>query len=263
MRYRATLAYDGTAYEGFQRQAEGHPSVQGAVEAAIAAVTGQKVTVTGAGRTDTGVHATGQVIAFEVEWAHADDALLRALNVHLPPDIAVQDIVQADARFHPRFSATARLYRYEVYSAQHRHPLNRARAWHVWSALDGEAMQRAAALLPGTRDFGAFGKPPGSGAGYDETTLRTVYRSEWETTHAHLNGLLWTYHIEANAFLQHMVRRIVGMLVDVGRGAKTVEDFDGAMRRAVLVSKWTIAPPQGLTLVQVRYDERVETPAGE
>jgi tRNA pseudouridine38-40 synthase len=256
MRYRATLAYDGTAYKGFQRQAEGQPTVQAAVEAAIAAVTGQQAAVTGAGRTDAGVHATGQVIAFEVEWAHTDDALLRALNVHLPPDIAVQDIAQADARFHPRFSATARLYRYQVYSAQHRHPLNRA--WYVRNALDGEAMQQAAALLPGTRDFGAFGTPPTG-----QTTVRTVYRSEWETPQAHLNGLLWTYHIEANAFLQHMVRRIVGMLVDVGRGARTVEHFDEAMRRAVLVSKWTIAPPQGLTLVQVKYDERVETPAGE
>jgi tRNA pseudouridine38-40 synthase len=90
-----------------------------------------------------------------------------------------------------------------------------------------------------------------------------VYRSAWEAPQPHLNGLLWTYHIEANAFLQHMVRRIVGMLVDVGRGARTLDAFDEAMRRAALVSQWTIAPPQGLTLVQVRYDERVETPAGE
>src|SRR5262245_36389052 len=114
MRYRATLAYDGTAYQGFQRQIGDTPTVQLAVENAIAAVTGQRATVIGAGRTDAGVHATGQVITFEVEWAHADEALLRAINAHLPGDIALQTIADAPG-FHPRFDAASRLYRYRVF----------------------------------------------------------------------------------------------------------------------------------------------------
>src|SRR5512143_20604 len=118
MRYRATLAYDGTAYTGFQRQAEGLVTVQGAVEQAINKVTEQAVTVIGAGRTDSGVHATGQVITFDVtNWNRGDEVLLRAINANLPGDIALQDLSPAPPGFHPRFSAQSRLYRYDVVQA--------------------------------------------------------------------------------------------------------------------------------------------------
>src|ERR1043165_2626290 len=129
MRYRATLAYDGTAYQGFQRQSGDTPTVQGTVERAIAqARGGQQVNISGAGRTDTGVHAIGQVIAFDLDWSHDDQALLRAINFHLPEDIALQDIRQ-QPDFHPRHDAISRLYRYRILVAAHRQPLLRTRVW--------------------------------------------------------------------------------------------------------------------------------------
>jgi tRNA pseudouridine38-40 synthase len=248
MRYRATLAYDGTAYQGFQRQAGQTPTIQLAVEKAVAVVTGQSVTVIGAGRTDTGVHAAGQVITFDVEWAHSDLALIRAVNTQLPPDIALQDIRQHEG-FHPRFDAVSRVYRYRVLQAPHRQPLLRDRAWHLYGDLQGELMQQAAALLIGEHDFATFGQPPTG-----ESTIRRVYVSEWSEQPA-INGRLWTYTIEANAFLKHMVRRVVGLLVQVGLGRLSVEDFERSFRRAQLLQAISLAPPQGLTLETVRYNE--------
>lgn len=246
MRYRATLAYDGSAYQGFQRQAQGAPTIQGTVEAAVAQVTGQTVTVTGAGRTDTGVHAVGQVITFDVEWQHDQASLLRALNATLPDDIALQDIAEAPG-FHPRYDAVSRLYCYTVYQAAQRHPLLRQRAWHVRGGLDEEALYQTAAMLVGERNYRAFGKPPKG-----ENAVRAVYRSEW-TAEAVTGGVLWMYHVEANAFLQHMVRRMVGMQIDVGRGLRTPAAFESVVQRAEPASSWTIAPPQGLVLEHVKY----------
>lgn len=248
MRYRATLAYDGTAYEGFQRQAEGRQTIQGEVEQALGRVIGQPVTVIGAGRTDSGVHATGQVIAFNADWRHGADALLRAINANLPPDIALQDLSPALPGFHPRFSARSRLYCYDVAQTAQRQPLLRNRAWQVRDELDGEAMRQAAALLLGEHDFAAFGRPP-----QGENTVRRVYRSEWEQQPTPF-GTWWTYRIEANAFLQHMVRRVVGALVAVGQKRLTVAEFDDIFRRADLSGMKWLAPPQGLTLEAVRYE---------
>ena len=252
-RFRATLTYDGTAYHGFQRQAGETPTIQRAVERAIGDVTGQVATVVGAGRTDSGVHATGQVIAFDVDWQHEDGDLLRALNALLPDDIALQDISRQEG-FHPRFDAVSRVYRYVVIVAKHRQPLLRYRAWHIPTTLDGEAMQNAAQLLVGDHDFAAFGKPP-----QGESTVRTVLNSDWQVTLAtdEQRFETWTYTIEANAFLKQMVRRIVGSLVDVGRGRWTVDVFRKAFERARLVEKGTIAPPDGLTLLKVCYPETV------
>ena len=265
-RYRATLAYDGTAYQGFQRQAEGIPTIQGEVERAIAEVTQQVTTVVGAGRTDTGVHATGQVIAFEVDWKHRDIDLLRALNATLPADIALQDITRHEG-FHPRFDAMSRIYKYTIILAKQRQPLLRYRAWQIGKLSSPEAMQSAARQLIGEHDFASFGKPP-----QGENTIRTVFKSDWhlsQPTEDH-PFVTWTYTVEANAFLQHMVRRIVGALVDVGRGRWTLDEFRAAFEDARLTKKGTIAPPHGLVLVKVCYPEQVaqdrehagETPAG-
>jgi len=247
-KWRAIVAYDGTAYQGFQRQAESVPTVQAALETALKRLAGGAVTVTGAGRTDAGVHASAQVIAFELAWRHEPDALARALNAALPDDIAVQQVEPAEPDFHPRFSARSRLYRYRVYAAPVRHPLLN-RAWHVRAELDGEAMARAAGMLIGRRDFASFGQPP-----QGTNTIRTVIQSEWAREPLY-SGTLWTYTIEADAFLQHMVRRIVGMLVDIGRGWRTAADLEAAMARCQLGhDPWTLAPPHGLTLEQVRYE---------
>jgi tRNA pseudouridine38-40 synthase len=248
MRYRATLAYDGTAYQGFQRQSGDIPTIQGTVEQAIASASGQQITISGAGRTDTGVHASGQVIGFDVEWTHDDLALLRAINHHLPADIALQDIRQ-QSDFHPRYDAISRLYRYRILVATQRQPLLRRRVWQMKNELDGELMERAAKLFLGEKDFGALGKPT-----QGEVTIRTVFRSEWASQQNEF-GMLWTYTVEANGFLQHMVRRMVAMLVHVGQQRMTLERFEHLLNRAKLVEALAIAPPQGLTLEVVRYNE--------
>jgi tRNA pseudouridine38-40 synthase len=252
-RYRGTLAYDGTAYLGFQRQTDPR-TIQGTLERAIQQVTKQTVTVIGAGRTDTGVHAVGQVITFGVAWKHGDDILLKAINAALPNDIALQDLIRltGDAQhFNPRYDAVKRLYKYTLYVSRQRQPLLTRFAWQVYPPLNGEALHAASALLIGTHDFGAFGKPPRG-----DNTVRTVYRSEW-TQQPEAFGVRWQYTVEANAFLQHMVRRIVGMVVDVGRGWITLEQFETAFRSAQIDHAVTVAPPQGLVLEQVTYKDRI------
>jgi tRNA pseudouridine38-40 synthase len=245
-RYRALLAYDGRAYQGFQRQASGIPTIQAAVEAALLRVTGQATTVIGAGRTDTGVHAEGQVVAFDVAWKHEDDILLRALNATLPADIALQDIRQHEG-FHPRFDAEARLYRYRIVQAAQRQPLLRERAWQISLPLDHTGMAEAASLLIGRHDFAAFGKPP-----QGTNTVREVFRSNWSFTPMPY-GWQCEYHVEANAFLQHMVRRIVGILFEVGRGAMPPDDVSRLLKSGVMENGVTLAPAHGLVLEAVRY----------
>jgi tRNA pseudouridine38-40 synthase len=231
-------------------------------------VTGRPVTIAAAGRTDTGVHAEGQVIRFCIPWPHDEDALLRALNANLPPAVAVQAVDRVEGAFHPRFDARSRVYRYDIVSCPVRQPLLLGQAWWIREALDGASLSAAASLLIGTHDCGAFGHPP-----QGENTVRTIFRSEWQVWEERTPALVrtrWRYWIEANAFLQHMVRRIVGMLVDVGRAARTVDEFEQVFRGGRLVKNWTIAPPHGLTLVQVNYPadagqrgkEAGQTPAG-
>lgn len=244
-RFKATLAYDGTAYLGFQRQND-VPTIQGALEQAIARITGQKVTVVAAGRTDTGVHAVGQVIAFDADWSHSEADLLRAINAVLPDDIALQDLSQQPG-FHPRYNVISRRYEYTVLHAQQRQPLWRGRVWWIPRSLDLDAMQTAAALLIGEHDFATFGTPPKG-----TNTVRRLFVSEW-TAQSAADGLFLTYAVEGTAFLHHMVRRIVGMLVEVGQHYTSIEDFEAAFRAADLTQAGTVAPPQGLVLQAVRY----------
>lgn len=245
-RFRATLAYDGTAYLGFQRQPGETPTVQLALERTIGAVTQQTVTITGAGRTDTGVHARGQVIAFDVVWRHDDAVLLRAINANLPDDIALQDLRQHEG-FHPRFDALSRVYRYSVLQVEQRQPLLWKRTWQMTGSLDLPVMEQGAALLVGTHDFASFGNPP-----QGDNTVREVMVSRW-TKHTESSGLLLVYEVEATAFLHHMVRRMVGLLVGVGRGKIDLPEFEAIFRSADLSLVQTIAPPQGLVLEIVRY----------
>jgi tRNA pseudouridine38-40 synthase len=192
-RYRATVAYDGTAYLGWQRQTIDLPSVQATLEQALARISGQQVSVIGAGRTDTGVHATGQVIAFELEWTHGTMALLKAMNQQLPLDIALQDLtIQTD--FHPRFDALSRRYVYQVAARAERMPLWQRTAWQVKTSLDLEVMNRTAQCLVGRHDFATFGTPPKPGG----STIREVFQSQW-TVLTLPEGELLCYCIEATA----------------------------------------------------------------
>jgi tRNA pseudouridine38-40 synthase len=242
MRVRAVVAYDGTDYSGFQRQANA-PTVQEALEAALGRVTQERITVLAAGRTDAGVHATGQVIAFDTAWRHRLSDLQRALNAVLPPDIAVREIDGLSSSFHPRYDARSRHYQYRFYNAPVRCPLARRYSLHVATPLDVAAVQQAAQALVGEHDFAAFGRPP-----QGEITVRRVLMAEWSGEPPWLS-----FDIEANAFLYRMVRSIVGTLLMVGQGRMDYETFVAALASHDRSCAGPTAPPHGLCLVEVKY----------
>lgn len=243
-RYRATVEYDGSHYYGFQRQIPEQPTIQGELERALEVIAGEPVLVNGAGRTDSGVHACGQVISFDLSWSHGLAALQRAINANLPPDIALIDVGETAADFHPRFDAQRRGYRYYVYNAPVRSPLRRLRSWHLSQSLDMAAMNAAATVLVGEHDFATFGQPP-----QGENTVRIVYRAAWR-----VEGEMLLFSIEGTAFLKRMVRSIVGSLRLVGEGRWTVADFVDAFRACDRDRAGQTAPPDGLYLTRVIYD---------
>ncbi len=242
-RYQITLAYDGTDFLGFQRQGAGR-TVQAEVEAALRRLGWQGRTLLAAGRTDTGVHASGQVVAFDLEWKHGSEALGRALNAQLPRDVAVRAVAVAREDFHPRYDARLRSYRYQVYCEPERDPLRERYAWRVWPAVDFELLQAAARVLPGVHDFAAFGSPPRP----EGSTVRVVYRAGWQAQQA--SGLL--FEVSANAFLYHMVRRLVFIQVLAGQGQWSLKELESGVREAQPQAPG-LAPPQGLVLSEVRY----------
>ena len=245
---RLVLEYDGTGYCGWQRQrgsaAAGAPSVQATVEAAVRAVTGEEVAVVGAGRTDAGVHALGQVAHLVTGSRIAAGRFPGALNAHLPADIRVLEAHEAPAGFHARFDAISRTYRYEILNRPAPSALLRFRAYHVPDPLDMDAMQRSLTPFLGRHDFAAY-----RGAGTQtRTTLCTIARAECRRTGARVRVT-----VTADWFLRHMVRNIVGTLVDVGRGALSVEDFARILAARDRTRAGLNAPPQGLFLVEVKY----------
>ena len=242
MRVRATVAYDGTEYSGYQRQKNAY-TIQEALEAAILQVTQKRTSILAAGRTDAGVHAVGQVIAFDVAWRHGVSDLHRALNAVLPADIAILNVARAEPDFHPRYDARSRRYRYTVYNAPVRCPLERRYRLHVRRALDVGAMQEAALLLLGEKDFATFGQPPSG-----RNTVREVMLTEWEGMVPHLH-----FDIQANAFLYRMVRSIVGTLLQVGCGEMDVAAFAQALAACDRARAGVTAPPHGLCLMEVEY----------
>jgi len=242
-RFRATVEYDGTDFSGFQRQAQGERTVQETLEDAIRVVTGQAATVLGAGRTDAGVHATGQVIAFDVGWRHDEATLGRALNANLAPDVAVRKVKLVEEDFHPRFDARRRTYQYRINNQRDPSPLQRRATWHRPHVLDVAAMKQASALLIGEHDFATFGRPP-TGA----NTVRRVWNAEWQR---HGEQIIFT--IEANAFLYRMVRSLVGSLCLVGEKRWSVTDFSRAFSATDRASAGPLAPPQGLCMLSVTF----------
>ena len=259
-RYGALLAYDGTAYQGFQRQPAPAPSIQAAVETALSRLCGRDVTIVAAGRTDAGVHAAGQVIAFDMAWRHSESDLQRAMNSQLPLDIALQSCWSAPD-FHPRYDALWRQYAYRIRTAGARSPLTARYEWQLAGVeLDMARMQAAAEHCLGERDFATFGRPPQAGS---INTIRNVYMSRWSKV-AEEDGEIWTYRIRGTAFLYHMVRRLVGTLVMVGRGRLTVKEFAAILNSRDLQRAKRLAPPQGLTLEAVGYPPGIwETARGE
>ena len=244
-RLKLVLEYDGTDYSGFQRQGR-RPTVQAALEAALKRVTQKDTAVVAAGRTDAGVHATGQVVHLDTGSLLELSTLQRALNAVLPVDVVVRDIVEVGSEFHARYSATSRHYRYTITNASVRSPLASRFTAHVAGPLNVADMQAAAMCLVGEHDFASFGGKMWVGG----TTRRQVHSLDVSRSED-----LVLIDIAANAYLSRMVRSIAGCLIDVGLGGIRPDDVAGILdaRDRGLVRR--LAPPQGLCLVKVDYPD--------
>jgi tRNA pseudouridine38-40 synthase len=252
--YQVILAYDGTHFAGFQRTVK-RRTVQGVVEEALRRIGWDEHSLLAAGRTDTGVHAAGQVIAFSLDWAHSLDDLRNALNANLPPDVSARSVALASPGFHPRFEALSRRYRYFLACQPVRDPLLERYAWRVWPPLELSRLQETAGCFLGTHDFAAYGKAPRLGG----STVRTVTRSTWFE-----DGERWVFEVAANAFLYHMVRRMVFLQVAFARGKLSLTDFQDSLKGKTegAASMAGIAPACGLVLVEVEYPPEANNRVG-
>ncbi|MFQ5923523.1 MAG: tRNA pseudouridine(38-40) synthase TruA [Anaerolineales bacterium] len=239
------VAYDGTEFYGFQRQVATERTVQGVLEAALFELGWRGSSIRAAGRTDRGVHARGQVVSYSLSWSREPDRLTAALNAHLPEDVAVRHTEVVSAEFEPRFSAIRRRYVYRLLADPAPDPLKERTAWRVWPAPDCDRMRKVADLFIGKRDFGAFGQAPIPGG----HTVRAVSKADWLRDGSDLCLIL-----EADAFLNRMVRRIVGANLQVGRGQKQPEDIERSLSDPT--HKWVgrLAPAKGLCLEAVYYE---------
>ena len=237
-RFRARVEYDGTDFAGFQLQ-PGARTVQGELEIALARLSGgERVVVDGAGRTDAGVHATGQVIAFTYTGRLPATELGRAIGALLPPDVAIRDVRRVPLGFKPRTAARYREYRYTVWNGP-RSPLRERQALGVRVPLDIAAMARAGSVFEGRHDFRAFG-------GGDHSTVRTVH-----AVRVRRDGRLVTIDVRANAFLRGMVRRMVAALLEVGRGKMDEAEVRAALAAGTPALDGAAAPAKGLCLRRV------------
>jgi tRNA pseudouridine38-40 synthase len=240
------LEYDGAAYGGSQRQ-KNAPSIQSALEEAIERLSGRAVRTAFAGRTDAGVHALGQVAAFDTEAGHSLDVWRRGLNALLPRDIAVRSVAVVDPGFDPRRHASSRTYSYQIWNRPVRSPLRADRTWHVAEALDRGRMMEAVESLVGEHDFAAFGGSPGPG----RSTRRRIYRADLTGS-----GKQVTLEVEGSAFLPHQMRRTVGALVEIGKGRLAPDSFERWLTRPEPGVAGPAAPPHGLCLLRVSYGGR-------
>lgn len=245
--YQFIIAYDGTEYSGFQRQKD-HNTIQAELEKALRKIGWNGETILAAGRTDAGVHAAGQVVTFRHEWQHSLKEMQSAMNHYLPDTISVRNVSQKEETFHPRYDAISREYSYGILVADSRDPQKERFMWRVDHDVDWETVFRSAELFCGEHDFRSFGRPMSHGG----STIRKVFRSKWIERE---NGE-YTYHIAANAFLYHMVRRIVFVMMEAGcrqvkyEGLKQIiaAGNDGKIHPG-------IAPAHGLTLMKVLYND--------
>ena len=242
--FKITLAYDGTDFVGWQRQAEG-VSVQGLVEDALAEFDEGDIPVAGAGRTDAGVHARGQVASFTLARAIEPERLRRALNAKLPETVRVMRAETAASEFHARFDARSKTYRYRIATGAVLDPFERRYAWHVPETLDADAMAGAARRLLGRHDFAAF---QSAGA-----TVPSTEREIFAAGFSGADGLL-IFDVQADGFLRHMVRAIVGTLLEIGRGRRRIDWIDAVLASRDRSQAGRGAPPHGLFLMAVEYN---------
>ena len=242
--FKLTIEYDGSAYCGWQRQAD-DPTLQGTIETALATMTGQPITLIGSGRTDAGVHAYGQVASFSCATRLTPEMFQKGLNSLLPRDIVITDCCAVAAKFHARFDVQSKVYHYRILNRPLPAAIGRLYAWHVPYPLDLDAMQRACRHLVGTHDFKAF---QGAGSPRPHTT-RQVFQADLIPEPG--DGL--TFVIEGNGFLKFMVRNIVGTLVQVGQGKMAADDVLNILLSRDRRRAGITAPAHGLFLMQVKY----------
>ena len=245
-RYQVKIAYDGTEFFGMQRQLDDR-TVQGEIEISLRKMGWDDQSIQFAGRTDAGVHANGQVIVFNLNWKHGTEKLLKALNSVLPKDIAGKKVFETENDFHPRYDALSRSYVYQIYCRQDRDPMMDRHNLKIWPEIELDALNEAANLFIGEYDFSAFGTPPKK----DGSTIREVFEAGWTKVEDRL-----FFTIKANAFLYHMVRRIVNVQIEIVQGRKEAELISDALAGKIEGVIQGIAPPQGLFLDEVEYADR-------
>jgi tRNA pseudouridine38-40 synthase len=265
--FKITLAYDGTAFVGWQRQAAG-ASIQGLLEDALAPLDRGKVIVFGAGRTDAGVHALGQVASFSLRRAIDGPSLVRSLNASLPDTVRVLAADLVADTFHARYSARRKTYRYRLWNADVLSPFERPYVWHVYGPLDRDAIAAAALLIEGRHDFAAFR----AAGGKTRSTEREVFWSRLVAAPyspfspcppcppCPLSSPLIVYEISGSGFLRHMVRNVVGTLVEIGRGRRPIEWMSEILAGRDRRQAGPTAPAWGLVLVSVEYDAGLLAP---
>ena len=243
MNIKLTVEYDGTNYHGWQFQPNCE-SIQAVLERAISTFFGAPIRVTGSGRTDAGVHALGQVVNFSADKESSPFRIRRALNALTPPDITIKEVEFISDSFDARRDAQSRVYEYQILNRPTPSPFFLKRAWHLHERLDVDAMREAIACLIGEHDFTSF-----RAAGCDAAhPIRKVYRTTLEQ-----RGELLVFIIEATAFLRHMVRNLVGTLVEVGKGERTPQAFADLLEARDRIKAGKTAPPHGLYLIEVKY----------
>ena len=250
MRIALGIEYDGTAYNGWQRQRTGD-GVQAHVEKALSKVADEAIEVTCAGRTDAGVHATGQVVHFDTHSERSERGWLLGANTNMPDDIAVIWAQPVSEEFHARFSALTRSYRYVILNCLVRSALNRHRAWWVYQDLDAERMHEAAQSILGAHDFSAF-RAAGCQASTPNREIHSISVAR-DSDKIYID-------VTANAFLQHMVRNIAGTLVAIGNGDEAVDSMARILQSRDRKQGGVAAPPHGLTLVNVQYPDEFQLP---
>lgn len=244
MNYKLTIQYDGTRYDGWQRQGNTGNTIQGKLEGVLSRLAGQPVEIHGAGRTDAGVHALGQVASVSLPGRLSPEEVRDYLNRYLPEDIAVTEVRQTEERFHARLSATGKVYRYVLRLGAVPDVFRRKYQYRVEEALDLAAMERAAALLTGTHDYRSFC----SNRRFKKSTVRTVWSIHLER---HGDTLSLTFH--GDGFLYHMVRILTGTLLEVGLGLRAPEEMPDILAAHDRSAAGRTAPAQGLTLMSVEY----------
>ena len=243
------MEYEGTAYAGWQRQINGL-AVQQVLEEALSSACGHPVTVTGASRTDAGVHALDQKVHFDTDCTIPPDKYPFVLNTMLPPDIRVLEGSEVPASFHSRFLTAGKTYTYRIWNARHASALRRNTHWHVPVPLAEEPVREALATLTGRHDFAAFQAAGGTA----KTTVRTLSSAGLE-----IRGHEWILTVSGNAFLYNMVRIIAGTVVEIGLGKLQPDAFSRAFETLDRLALGMTAPAHGLELTEVRYPEKAFT----